>query len=176
MERPVRWEMVPARRWGRDHLRSRSRGANSRCSPSVTGFSRCSTRLKAPNYHPPRSLSRATFGAGFHVEQDHGWSGVDITGWPLFSVHFAVPYGFRSTTSTRRNRSFKGAALRRPKSFDFGTPRRPLRPPGLVCTTHSAFRLIGTLAVTALLATFSHVRPSSPPEATKTPRHSTRRL
>ena len=52
----------------------------------------------------------------------------------------------------------------------------PATAPGLVCTTHSAFRLTGTLALTALLATFSHVRPSSPPKATKTPRHSTRRL
>ena len=38
----------------------------------------------------------------------------------------------------------------------------PATAPGLVCTTYSAFHVSGTLAVTALLATFSHVRPPLP--------------
>ena len=137
LESPVRPEIGPARRWGRDHLRSRSRGANSKRQPHVDRASRCSTRLKAANYHPHRSSRRATSVAGFHVEQDHGWSGVDITGWPLFSVHFAVPYGFRSTTSTRRNRSFKGAALQPVSSFDSPVFVAPCDPqPDLISSPH----------------------------------------
>ena len=103
-------------------------GQTLKGSPSWTGFSRCSTRLKSANSLPHRSLSRATLEVGFHVEQDPEWTGVDITGWSLFSVRCAVPYGFRSTTSTRRNRLLKGAAFRHPESFDSGLLTAPCDP------------------------------------------------
>ena len=130
LESPVSLEPVPAQRWRRDHLHSRSRGANSKRQPHVDRVFALLNPLEVTQFPPsPIAQTRILLG-GFPCRAGPRMERRRYHRMAAFFCPLRLPYGLRSSTCDLGKPCSRGLHFSRfrhsthPSSSPPATPRK----------------------------------------------------